>query len=74
MSEWKKAFTVEKHRAEEYIRLYESMGYDVRVEETASCGLGDSGDCNICYLSGDYVTIFIRKRNGDEELEDLFEE
>lgn len=74
MTGWEKAFTVEKDRAEEYVSMYESMGYEVRVEETKSCGLDDGGDCNICYLSGDYVTIYIRKKEGRDELEDLFEE
>lgn len=59
---WKKAFTIEKERAEEYVELYESMGYDVRVVDASSC----DSECNVCYLAGGYVEIWIRKR-GDKD-------
>ncbi len=60
---WKKAFTVEKERAEEYVELYESMGYDVRVVDASSC----DSECNVCYLAGGYVEIWIREKAGDED-------
>jgi|Deesub1362B_J571_1020462.scaffolds.fasta_scaffold00039_48 cobyrinic acid a,c-diamide synthase len=63
--EWKKAFTIEKERAQEYIELYESMGYDVRVVDAAECDLKD--ECRVCYLHGDYVEIFIKERSDESE-------
>ena len=69
MSEWKKAFTIEKDRAKEYVELYESMGYEVKVVDAAECDF--KGECKVCYLHGDYVEIFIREKPGEGELEDL---
>ena len=63
---WKKAFTIEKERAEEYVELYESMGYDVKVVDASSCG----SECNVCYLAGGYVEIWIREKGEGIEDED----
>ncbi len=63
--EWKKAFTIEKERAQEYIELYESMGYDVKVVDAAECDFKDG--CKVCYLHGDYVEIFIREKSNESE-------
>ena len=30
--DWERGFTVEEHRVSEYVELYESIGYEVRVE------------------------------------------
>ncbi|AIY89851.1 hypothetical protein [Geoglobus acetivorans] len=63
---WEKAFTVERRRVEEYIELYRSMGYDVKVVDVDTC----DRDCGVCYLQGDYVELWIRKSKmtGDEDI------
>jgi len=63
---WKKAFTIEKERAEEYVELYQSMGYDVRVVDASSC----DSECNVCYLAGGYVEIWIREKEGEDDFWD----
>jgi hypothetical protein len=65
MSEWKKAFTIERERAKEFIELYESMGYEVKVVDATQC---DIQECKVCYLNGDYVEIFIREKSGGGDL------
>jgi len=61
MSEWKKAFTIEKERAQEYVELYESMGYEVKVVDATDCDL--KSECNVCFLGGGYVEILIREKS-----------
>ena len=61
MGEWKKMFTIEKHRADEYVELYKSLGYEVKVTEAKSCDLKEG--CDICYAGGDYVEIWIKEKN-----------
>ncbi len=63
---WEKAFTIEKERVQEYIELYKQMGYEVKVVDASSC----DQDCGVCYLSGGYVEIWIKK--SDVEEDDLF--
>jgi|Deesub1362A_J573_1020465.scaffolds.fasta_scaffold00192_41 hypothetical protein len=70
---WEKAFTIEKERMKEFVDMYESMGYEVKIEETEGCGMDDGGNCSVCYLSGDYVTIYIRRKDLSGEDEDLFD-
>jgi cobyrinic acid a,c-diamide synthase len=65
MPDWKKAFTIERERAKEFVELYESMGYEVKVVDATQC---DIQDCKVCYLNGDYVEIFIREKSDEEEL------
>jgi len=62
-SGWKRAFTIEKERAEEYIELYKSMGYEVRVVEPSAC----EEECSVCYAGGGFVEIWIKK---EDEVED----
>ena len=69
MSEWKKAFTIEKERAQEFVELYESMGYEVKVVDAAECDF--KGECKVCYLHGDYVEIFIREKPEEGDLEEV---
>ncbi len=66
---WKKAFTVEKERAEEYVELYRQMGYEVKVVDVSTC----DQDCGVCYLGGSYVEIWVRKEEDTENDEGLFE-
>lgn len=54
---WEKAFTVERSRFEEYVELYKSMGYEVKVVDVNTCDM----NCGVCYATGDYVEIWIRK-------------
>ncbi len=65
---WKRAFTIERDRAKEYVELYESMGYEVKVVDVKSC----DRECGVCYLGGDYVEIWIRKKY--EEDDELYED
>jgi hypothetical protein len=57
---WEKAFIVERGRAQEFVELYESMGYEVKVVNASTCD--EKEDCRICYVQGDYVEILIRKK------------
>ncbi|RLI84496.1 hypothetical protein DRP07_00915 [Archaeoglobales archaeon] len=69
---WQRAFTVERSRAQEYIELYESMGYEVKVVDAAECDFKD--ECRICYLQGDYVEIFIREKSDEFDEDSEWEE
>ncbi len=64
---WKRAFTIERERAKEFIELYESMGYEVKVVDAKSCER--TSECGVCYLGGDYVEIWIRKKD-EEDIEE----
>jgi hypothetical protein len=58
--EWEKAFTVEKERVQEYVELYESMGYEVKVVSAESCD--EREECKVCLVPEKYVEILIRKK------------
>ena len=60
--EWMRAFTIEKERAGEYVELYESMGYKVKVVEPSKC----DEECGVCYLGGGFVEIWIKKEDEKE--------
>ncbi len=57
---WKRQFSVEEDRVSEFVELYESIGYEVRVELTVP---NEKKECQACYAaeSDKYRTIFIRR-------------
>ena len=71
--DWEKGFTVEEHRVDEYVELYESIGYEVRVEPATP---DEQEECQTCFKADfdNLRTIYIkRSKNKDNEtgLEEL---
>jgi hypothetical protein len=71
--DWERGFTVEQDRVAEYVELYESIGYEVRVEPATP---DEQEDCQECFKADfdNLRTIFIkRSKNIDNEtdLEEL---
>ncbi len=68
--DWEKGFTVEENRVNEYVELYESIGYEVRVEPAT---LDEMEDCQEC-LKADFDnlrTIYIKRTKNKENKLDL---
>ena len=59
---WKKQFTIEEHRVDEFAELYELLGQDVHVEVAIPSEL--EGDCQVCYKSEchKYRIIYTRQK------------
>ncbi len=59
--DWEKGFTVEENRVAEYVELYESIGYEVRVEPTTP---DVQEECQICFKTDfdNLRTIFIKRK------------
>ncbi|MFX0025907.1 MAG: hypothetical protein ACFE8M_05785 [Candidatus Hermodarchaeota archaeon] len=58
--DWERGFTVEENRVAEYVELYESIGYEVRVEPATP---NEQEECQTC-LKADFDnlrTIYIKK-------------
>ena len=71
--DWEKGFTIEEHRVNEYLELYESIGYEVRVEPATP---DEQEECQTCFKADfdNLRTIYIKRlKNKDKEmdLEDL---
>jgi len=71
--DWERQFTVEENRVYEYVELYESFGYEVRVEPATP---SEMEDCQVCFKADfdNLRTIYIkRKENKTNEInsEDL---
>ncbi|MFX0004820.1 MAG: hypothetical protein ACFE9C_10860 [Candidatus Hodarchaeota archaeon] len=69
--DWERGFTVEKNRVAEYVELYESIGYEVRVEPATP---NESENCQECFKADfdNLRTIFIKRKNikdGEIDLE-----
>ena len=63
---WERRFVVEARRAEEYVRLYESAGFDVAVDPVAPEQVDEEcGDCRLL-LALEFRTIYTRSRHRDE--------
>ncbi len=63
--DWERGFTVEEQRVKEYVELYESIGYEVRVEPATP---NEVEECQICFKAdfNNLRTIYIkRKENKD---------
>ena len=69
---WERQFTTEEPRLSEAVGLYESLGYEVRLEP--ACSDLPLPECATCYESfcEKYKTIFIR-RIQDPSPSDLFD-
>lgn len=60
---WIKCFTIDEPRLSEAVELYESLGFDVRLEPATTA----EGECAICYDNEPtrFKTIYTRpKRSG----------
>ena len=67
---WQMQFTTDEPRLSEAVELYESLGYEVRLEP--ACSELPLPECSTCYelFCEKYKTIFIRQdRNLATELE-----
>ena len=63
--DWERGFTVEERRVNEYVELYESIGYEVRVETATP---NEVEECQVCFKAdfNNLRTIYIkRKENKD---------
>ena len=63
--DWERGFTVEEHRVNEYVELYESIGYEVCVEPATP---NEVEECQVCFKAdfNNLRTIYIkRKENKD---------
>ncbi|MFQ6087545.1 MAG: hypothetical protein ACE5K0_01405 [Candidatus Methanofastidiosia archaeon] len=60
---WLKMFVIEKDRVEEYLELYESLGFEVRVEDASP------EECEACFgKMGEYKTIYTRTKKDSKRL------
>lgn len=60
---WMRRFVADEPRLSEAVQLYESLGYEVRLETAALDGANN--ECETCLIHQDcdrYGTIYIRKR------------
>ena len=67
--DWERGFTIEERRVREYVELYESIGYEVRVEPATP---DEAEDCQVCFKAdfNDLRTIYIkRNKNKDNEMD-----
>ena len=72
--DWERGFTIEEKRVNEYVELYDSIGYETNVESATP---NEVDDCQACFKAefDNLKTIYIkRKQNKDNEmdLEELF--
>ena len=63
--DWERGFTVEERRVKEYVELYESIGYEVRVEPATP---NEVEECQVCFKAdfNNLRTIYI-KRNENKD-------
>ena len=68
--DWERGFTVEENRVAEYVELYESIGYEVRVEPATPDELEE---CQTCFKADfdNLKTIFIKRKENKEKESDL---
>ncbi|MFX0142323.1 MAG: hypothetical protein ACFFDN_52270 [Candidatus Hodarchaeota archaeon] len=67
--DWERTFTIEESRLNEYIELYESIGYEVRVEPASP---DEIQECQVCFKAefDNLRTIYIKRtRNNDNEMD-----
>ncbi len=69
---WERGFTVEEDRVAEYVELYESIGYEVRVEPATP---DEQEECQTCFKADidNLRTIFIKRTKNKENEMDLEE-
>ncbi len=70
--DWERGFTVEENRVAEYVELYESIGYEVRVEPATP---DEQEECQTCFKAdfNNLRTIFIKRTKNKENEMDLEE-
>ncbi|MFX1592734.1 MAG: hypothetical protein ACFFB6_08395 [Promethearchaeota archaeon] len=71
--DWEKGFTIEENRVNEYVELYKSIGYEVRVEPATP---DEQEECQTCFKAefDNLRTIYIKRtknKNSEMDLEDL---
>jgi len=67
--DWERGFTVEERRVGEYVELYESIGYEVRVEPATP---DEQEECQTCFKADfdNLRTIYIKRiKNKDNEMD-----
>ncbi len=59
--DWERGFTVEEQRVNEYVELYESIGYEVRVETATP---NEQEECPTCFKAdfNNLRTIYIKRK------------
>jgi len=59
--DWERGFTVEENRVKEYVELYESIGYEVRVEPATP---NEVEECQVCFKADfkNLRTIYIKRK------------
>jgi hypothetical protein len=64
---WERGFTVEENRVAEYVELYESIGYEVRVDPATP---DDTEECQVCFKADfdNLKTIFIKRIDNEMDL------
>ena len=69
---WERGFTVEENRVTEYVELYESIGYEVRVDPATP---DEQEECQTCFKADldNLRTIFIKRTKNKEDGMDLKE-
>lgn len=65
--EWEKRNTVGKDRVDELKELYESLGFDVKIERYAGSDNADE-TCNVCFSgpAGEYYIIYTKRAEEDQ--------
>ena len=68
--DWERGFTIEENRVAEYVELYESIGYEVRVEPATP---DEQEECQTCFKADldNLRTIFIKRTKNKENEMDL---
>lgn len=69
--DWEKGFTIEKNRVAEFVELYESIGYDTRVEPATP---DEMEGCQVCFKADfdNLQTIYIKRSNIKDNEKELF--
>ncbi|MHA2392773.1 MAG: hypothetical protein ACXAEX_12575 [Promethearchaeota archaeon] len=70
--DWERTFTIEERRVNEYVDLYKSIGYEVRVEPATP---DEIQECQVCFKAefDNLRTIFIKRTKNKESELDLEE-
>jgi hypothetical protein len=64
--DWERGFTIEENRVAEYVELYESIGYEVRIEPATP---DEQEDCQECFKADfdNLRTIYIKRKEIKED-------
>jgi hypothetical protein len=68
--DWERGFTIEENRVSEYVELYESIGYEVRVDPATP---DEEEECQTCFKADfdNLKTIYIKRKSTKENEMDL---